>query len=895
MRELITRLLDRVRRRQLERELDEELAFHRAQIEREGRDDGHSQAEAQRLARLRFGNPDVIREATRDRWGFAWLDAASRDMRYAVRAIRRNPAFSAGVILTLSLGIGANAAMFDVTDRLMFRPLERLRDPGTVHRLYLHALERGAVTTDYWMSYGRFEDLRNWTHSFSALAGFNERLQRVGSGEAARERQIAAVSASFFELFDAPAVHGRYFAASEDVAPSGSPVSVLAHDFWMREYGGREVLGETLQIGSLTTTIIGVAHPALRGVNDATPPSVFIPITAMGPVFGGQMGTQQSVGYRNFWGSVLVRRKPGITIEDASRDATQAYHRSWEAQRQAEPRAERAPAEQAQPRVTVGRVRLGGGPAPALEVQTARWVAAVAAIVLLIACANLCSLMLSRAIARQQELVTLAALGATKWRLLTRALAETLVLAVLGAAGAVALAQWSVSWIFALLVPNAVDLLPVTSVRTLTVTGFVALTIGVLLGLLPTLIVGRSLASRALTERTRGASRRTSALARVLVVCQAALSLVLLVGAVLFTRSLDAVKAMRYGYEADQVLLVNTVFRGEPAPAERVAAQRRLLDAANALPGVEAAAWKVSTPLGLNASMRLYVDGIPSVGDLGQFTAQSATEGYFAAMGTSILRGRGFTAADAGGTPVAVVSAGMANALWPGEDPIGKCLRFSSATGPCTAVVGVAEDVVQTSITSTERYQYYLPMDLATPAGATGLVVRFRSGAAQQAETVRRALQPLMPGASYVTTQPLEELVTRAQRSWRMGATMFTVLGGLALIVACVGLYGVIRYSVAQRRHELSVRSALGARGVDLVRLVAGPNLWLTAMGSVLGIALAVAARSQVQPLLFQQSATDPTAYIIAGGVLTAAAAAASLVPALRASRVPPGDALRAE
>jgi putative ABC transport system permease protein len=541
-------------------------------------------------------------------------------------------------------------------------------------------------------------------------------------------------------------------------------------------------------------------------------------------------------------------------------------------------------------------VRPGGGKAPALEVQTALWVSGVAVIVLVIACANLINLMLSRAIARHQETATLAALGAGRARLVTRALAESLLLALLGAAGAVVVAQWSLTSIFGMLIPNARDLLPVTSVRTLTLTAAVALITGLVLGLLPMLFAWRPMSQADLRSAARGSTARASAVRGTLVVVQAALSLMLLVGAVLFTNSLEAVKSARYGYEPDRVLLVNTTFRGAPlSPAERAAVRQRLLDAAAALPDVEAASWKTSTPLGLNASLRFFVDDVASLGQLGQFTAQEATGGYFAAMGTRILRGRPITADDRATAPrVVVVSEGMANVLWPGKDPIGQCLRFGSETAPCTSVVGVAEDIVQTTISSNERYQYYLPLDQG-PGGGTGLVLRMRGAPAQQADTVRRALQPLMPGMSYVTTQPLAELVTRAQRSWRLGATMFLALSGLALMVAAVGLYGVIRYNVAQRTREMGIRAALGARGSDLVGLVVGPNLRLTLIGIVLGGVLGWAASARLQPLLFEQSATDVRAYALAAAVLAVTALAASLAPALRATRVPPSVALRAE
>jgi hypothetical protein len=236
MREWINRVVDLVQRRRLERELDDELAFHRQQIEQERIADGRNPGDARRDARLRLGNAASIRETTRERWGFPSLDHLLRDTRYAARSLRRSPAFTLAVVATLSLGIGANAAMFDVTDRLMFRPLANLRDPGTVHRLYMQSTGRNGITTDSWLPYGRYQDFQKWTQSFSTFAGFNERVLRVGSGELALERQIAAVSATYFDLFDAPPVQGRYFTTAEDCgavrrAGLGAVARVLADEF----------------------------------------------------------------------------------------------------------------------------------------------------------------------------------------------------------------------------------------------------------------------------------------------------------------------------------------------------------------------------------------------------------------------------------------------------------------------------------------------------------------------------------------------------------------------------------------------------------------------------------------------------------------------------------------
>ena len=293
MREWMARLLDWFRRARLEGELAEELRFHRQQLERDAAMSGADDTEARRRAGRRMGNLTVVREAARERWSIPSLDQFQQDVRYALRGLRRSPGFTATVILTLGLGIGANAAMFNVVDRLMFRPLAHLRDPATVHRIYWQVQDRGVTNTATSTQYARYLDLRRWTTSFSLLAAFSERDLAVGEGEASRERRVGTVSASYFEFFDARPALGRFFAADEDVPPRGADVAVLSYPFWQSEFGGRDVRGERLQIGNIRATIIGVAPEGFSGVNDASPPLIYIPITT----YAGSTGTDDSKTY----------------------------------------------------------------------------------------------------------------------------------------------------------------------------------------------------------------------------------------------------------------------------------------------------------------------------------------------------------------------------------------------------------------------------------------------------------------------------------------------------------------------------------------------------------------------------------------------------------------------
>jgi predicted permease len=523
----------------------------------------------------------------------------------------------------------------------------------------------------------------------------------------------------------------------------------------------------------------------------------------------------------------------------------------------------------------------------------------VAIMVLLIACANVLNLMLARVFSRRREIAVRLALGVSRRRLAAQFVVEGLLLAGFGCLTGVVIAQSMWMALGRMIVPGGAMSPIAADWRTLAAACACAVMAGLVLSVGPALFAPHEHVAEALRSGMRqgNATHHTPRVRAVLLIAQAALSVMLLVGAGLFVRSLDNVRAVRLGWDPAPVLVVAPNYRGLVLDSSAAATTRRaLLDAAHAIPGVVAVARTNTMPFATSYRL-LFVAGIDSVDRLGRFNYQATTPEYFDVVKTRIVRGRSFTARDRGeAARVAVVSESMARVLWPNTDPIGQCFRADADTTPCTRVIGVAEDVVQQSITDNERLLYYIP-DEGPPPLRPGnrLWIRFAHGdPSAQMETVRRALQRVMPAPGYVTVSRLEDVVDNQRRSWMLGATMFVAFGALALVVAAVGLHGVIGYSVTQRAHELGIRIALGAQRNDVVRLVVGQAAAFVAVGLVIGVATALTATRWVQPLLFDESARDPIVFAGVAIVIGAVGLVASAGPALRATRADPNSALRA-
>ncbi len=887
MRELLARLKDWFRRDRLDRELQDELAFHQRQLERDGRTGPE--------ARRQLGNVTQVREAARDRWSIPWLDHFQQDVRYAIRGLRRSPGFALGVIITLGLGIGANAAMFGIIDQLMFRPHAFLRDPSTVHRVYLRYTFQDRTITTSNFEYKRYLDLNQWTTSFSEHAAFFLETAAVGSGAASRERSVGAVSASFFDFFDARPAAGRFFIASEDATPRGADVAVLSYAFWQSEYGGQDVIGQPIQIGGVRCTIIGIAPKGFAGVSDDDPPVAYFPITTFAGSQPDDDGREYFLNYNWGWMEMMVRRKPGIGLAAATTDLTNAFVRSWNAARATQ--TDQPPADLAHPAAIPGALKTAAGPDPSLDARTLLWVTGVAVAVLLIACANITNLFLARALRRRKEVALRTALGVSRGRLLAQSLTESTVLALLGCGVGVVIAQWGGVALRRLFLGESATFDLFRDVRTLGAALAAALAAGILTGLAPVLLARPDDLAATLKSGARDGTHRRSRTREALLVLQGTMSVVLLVGAGLFVRSLSKVRDFRLGFDPEPVLIATRNFRGmEASDSDRVRLARRMLSEAQRIPGVEHAALVSSIPFWSTSTTGLFVTGVDSVQRLGRFSYQTASPDFFKVMGTRILRGRPFDETDiAGGPRVAVVSEGMARVLWPKQDAIGACIRVRADTMPCTTVIGIAEDAVQTDLLAQNKFHYYLPSEQFRPERAGAVVLRMRGDPAQTGDGVRRALQTLMPGEAYVTVRPMRDLIGDQRRSWRLGAAMFIAFGGLALVVAAVGLYAVMGYDVTQRTHEMGVRIALGAQPGDLVRFVVGQGVRFALLGIGLGSALALFGARWIEPLLFQQSATDPTVFVGVAMLLVAVALLASSIPARRATQADPNRALRTD
>jgi predicted permease len=880
------------RRATVEREMLGEIARHielsTERLMARGLDPEEARAEAER----EFGNVGRIYEQSRDARGVRAIENFLQDIRYAARGLRRTPSFTIGVVVTLALGVAANATMFRVVDRLLFRPPPYLATPDRSHQLYFARTVNGKDAIGEAYPYQRFVDLAETSTSMDLLVAFS-----TIRGEDTMDAEVAMASANLWRFFDATPVVGRFFTPAEDRWDGGGRVAVLSYDYWQTQFGGASsAIGQTVTIARNKYTIIGVTPRSFRGVA-ADMPAMFLPISvAAGDLIGpGWMGERTS--YASSWFDLWGRRAPGVSAEAATAELTRAFAASYRRQRAAEPEFT-PPIEVAKPHMLLASVLADRGPHASGESRVTAWLLAVWLIVLIIACANVGNLLLTRALNRRREIAVRLALGVSRGRLVRGVLAESALLALLGAGVGLIVAQLGGSFLTRMLMPvtgdSGVMADPRTLLFTLGVTAFIVL----MSSAAPVAQLGHTDVIESLKSGGRGLSPRASRVRATLGALQVALSVILVVGAGLFVHSLERVAAIPLGYDAGNLLIVDLKLRGATFDsASDVALRYSLLDRARANPDVASVTLASSAPFSGARITRPFVDGMDSTSTfrLGEFILQLASPSYFATTGTRVLRGRGFTAADRNGAPrVVVVSDAVARALWPNQDAMGQCLRIASATAECRTVVGIAENIRQLRIDSDRGLEIYVPAAQGDEV-RTRLIVRTRRDASAVAGPLRRDLATLMPAGGYVVVTPLSTTIAEVTRAWRLGAVMFSAFGALAAIVAAVGLYAVVSYGVKQRGHEIGIRMAHGARLFDVVRLVVGEALTITIVGVGIGISVAWLVAPRIGPLLFGISAHDARSYVGACTALLVATVVAALAPASRAARFDPAVALRAD
>lgn len=886
---------------EVEREIEHHLLEATEALQAEGWDPETARREAERRfgdrRRHRAALVRINRRGRMMRKGIETWGRSVNEVRYALRGLRRRPGFALGVLATLALGLGVNGAMFAVTDRLLLRAPDHIERPDEVRRVLLERrVPDGRPAYQSSMTYPGLDDLRS-VSGFTAVAGYaGPRTRTLGEGVEAMRVETAGASHDFFSLLGVTPALGR-FPSAEDDEVEAAPTAVLGWDFWQRTFGGStDALGRSIEVDGVTHTVIGVAPRGFTGV-DMSRVDVWIPLVPYGMLQWGRYDFRES---RGFWWMRLVVRIEDDARLAAAEEETTALHRNA---RQEEIEAGRY---DAGARVVTAPLIAGRGPLASDESRVALWLSGVALLVLLIACANVTNLLLARGEQRRREEAVRLSLGISRAGLLRGAMLEALVLAAAGGVLALGITHWGAVLIRDALMPEVHWVGSAVDARLGAFMAGVALLAGLTSGVGPAIRSARASVTGHLQNGGRGSAGRRSRLRNGLAVAQVALSVVLLVGAGLFVRSLAEVRGLDLGVDVDRLAVVRlevegaTTMVGQESDEERVtntALYEEAARIARKMDGVASVSLTMA-PFGWSFSSGVRVPGLDSLprhpGGGPYYVA--ADEHYLSTLGIEVLRGRGLEAADrVGGAHVAVVSETMALELWPNEDALGRCFYHGEEDTPCTTVVGVAEDVIRESLDEGAHMAYYVPLTDSGPS-PRGLYVRTTSeDPASIASALARPLRSFSPRVRYASVQTLRDALDPQARAWSMGATLFSAFGILALVVAVVGLYSLLAFDVADRTRELGIRSALGASKEGLLRRVVLRGVGLAAIGVALGTVVALALAPRVEDLLFGVGARDPFVLGSVAVVLIAAGALASWVPGLRATSVDPMEALRAE
>jgi predicted permease len=886
--------------RSVQDDVDDEVSFHFQMRVDQFVSAGMSRADAERLARERFGNVGDVRTelvgiGTRVRRRRDWrdrVDAFAQDIVVSLRGLKREPLFTFGLVATLGLGVGANATMFGIVDRLLLRGPDHVIDATSVNRLYVsvNTPTNGARTTSV-VGYVWYTTLRDRAKSFTGVAAYASSQILYGTGADSRLIAEARATWDFFPLLGVRAEIGRFFDSTQDHLPRGEQVAVLSHEFWQSEFGGdKSIIGRTIPLGAAKYTVIGVAPEGFTGV-ERDRVDLWRPMTLSTP------RPDWPTTFKAQWLQIVARLKPGVSPEVAGAEATSLLRASYTGDASYVKTLD----------ASVRPLWYSVTGRPTQIVNVARWLMGVAIVVLLITCANVANLLVARARRRRREIAVRLALGVGRAGLVRLLLTETTLVALGGAMAAIAIAAFGGEVMRATLLSNIAWSSNPIDTRVFVFTLVVALAVGLIVGLGPALDAARLSLTSSLKTGTGDGGGRTDVLRTSLSIVQAAFSVVLLIGAALFVQSFIRVRGFDLGFAPSRVL------RAEPRitlpdglGAEAKVRRAQILDDAlrrlQNLPWVDRAAISVGSPYGFGFVVGI---GTPERDSLGPVPGggpyiTAVTADYFATMGIALKQGRAFTTADrAGSTPVAIVGETMAKAIWPGANPIGRCLVIGDKIAgepplPCSTVVGVVADVHRESVREPATMQYYIPVGQEKGIGGSVIVVRPKIEIATAHAALKKAMGEI-PEVSFTKIELIQDVVDPEFRPWKLGAAMFGVFGVLALIVAGVGLYSVVAYLVTDRTRELGIRLALGATGRRVVRDVVGRGVATAGIGVTIGIVAAIGLGRFIQPLLFNISAHDPLVFATVAVIVIAIAVVASWGPARRASRVDPVIALRAE
>jgi predicted permease len=895
----------------VERELDAELHFH---IEREAEKyerQGMSRDAALRRARLQFGGVEQMKEASRDTRGVARLESLMRDLRYAIRSLKSKPAFTVTVMATLALGIGANTAIFTLVDALLLRPLpvshpEQLvivSDPAEVNN--------NNVGSPLWafVSVPLYQDVRARNTVFTDMYanGLTGDLDvKIGSGDDATAEQPHArfVTGNFFSVLGVPAYAGRTFTAAEDETPGQDPVAVLTYGYWQRRFSGsRAAIGSVMRVNDVQVTIIGVTPPGFQGDIVGQPIDFWLPMMMAPVIHPGRTIDDRAYS----WVVMMGRLKPGVTLEQARQqvstvEASAIRERlSGGALSQFEDNLKQGPIQ-----VVPG---ARGFSERRAEYGRALWLLmAAVGLVILVVCANVSSLMLARIVARSREMTVRMTLGAGRGRLIQQLLVEGALLATVSSVFGLLAARWGTRVLLATVnassTTSAIDIDTAPNARVLGFTAALTLACALLFGLLPAFRATQGShvdLARSLRSQGRSLAGSRTPFGRALVVAQIALSMLLLIGGGLLVHSMQQLLHSDIGVDRDHVIAVRVRTARSPYTGARLAQLRRdLAEHVGQLPGVDAAAF---------ADHGLFSGGASGyLVDVPGFVAQADSErrvsldrvgpNFFHAIGARLIRGRDIDRQDLETVPpAAVMNETMAKRYFGARDPLGVAVTVEGVEDTIVyTIVGVVRDFQSSDVRRQPRREMYLAFNNPN-AGNTGqakLSVHVRGDPSRFVEPIRRAVETTAPGLA-VHVDPVNDLVrgTVSQDALLVQVTIFFCI--VTLVLAALGLYGVTSYSTAQRTSEFGLRAALGAEPGDVTRMVLSEAVRVAITGVIIGVPAGLAATRLIRAQLFGVGSIDLRSLSFAVLVLVATAVIASYLPARRAAKVGPLEALRHE
>lgn len=893
----IARIRGMLQAKRLDRELDEELNAHIAMRTQDNFADGMTEDEARWDARRRFGNSTLVKEDTRAMDIVGWMETLGQDLRYAVRMLRRSPGFTLVAVATLALGIGANVATFSVVRAVLLQPLPFSHSEQLV-RVYDDL--RGSNSLDVGMSVPELWDLRDKSGIFQDISVVWPVDANLTGGDHPVRIEFLAGSPNYFTMLGVQAQLGRVF-MPQDAQPGFTDGITISDSFWHRMFGADPgVIGKRIRLDGDLYTIIGVMPPSFRHPGRVLADEVEV-FAAAG--FNGSPFPTPAQRAARYLPEAMGRLKPGVSVAQA-----QARLNAFAAQLSREfPTDYPAAAGWALRLVPVQEDLVG-------KVRTELFVLfGAVAFVLLIVCVNLANLLLARSTARQREIAIRLALGAGRGRLTMQLLTESILLAAISGGAALLAVVWLKAW-FLKLAPAGLPRLNEVSVGggVLLFAFFISILTGVIFGLAPALQTARRNQAASLREGSRGSgsSKHQMKVSRVLVASEIALSLVLLIGAGLLLRSFLRLVDVQPGFEAHHVVMARMWLAHPNNPDDdpyqkvekRAAFLQEVLRRGKTIPGVEDAA------LGYGAGLPLEVSRNQAVLEMDGQTADAervpvaefsvASPDFFQVLKTPLIQGRTFTEADdSKGQPVVIINETLARRYWPGEDPVGKRVKFAQGQAinrPWMTIVGVVGDIKSDGFDAASPGILYTPSN-QRPSYASVLYLRTAVDPATVGKAIRQEVQAVDPNIPVFDVRAMEDVVTKYLAERRFALELLGVFAVVALLLASIGIYGVMAYTFSQRTNEIGIRMAMGAQRWDILRIAVGEGAIVVAVGVVCGLIGSALLTRFLQSMLFDVKSTDPMTFTTIAALLTVVTLMACLVPAHKATRVDPLIALRHE